>query len=219
MAQGFPGPGGGPPQGYGPQGYGPQQGYGPPGYGPPGYGPGVRPPSSSSSTLIIILVVVGFVVVGIGVFAALAIHGMNRFLQSAKTAEAKNTLNSIARSAQSAYERENFDDPLMPSGTAKSKHELCPSWKHPIPNEVPSGRKVAPSSADFEDPAVKCLRFEIYSPTYYQYNYEKTSDGFVVTATGDLDANGKQSHFKLKGTVSGGTVKIAPQIEEIDPDE
>ncbi len=53
-------------------------------------------------TLVELMIVVAI----IGVLAALAIYGVNKYLASAKTSEAKNTIGAIARGAAASYERE-----------------------------------------------------------------------------------------------------------------
>ena len=61
------------------------------------YGGSAPPASKFPVWIIILLVVVGLGVVGIGVFAALGIYGTRRYLASAKTSEAKNTIGAIAQ--------------------------------------------------------------------------------------------------------------------------
>src|SRR6185503_1030162 len=76
-------------------------------------------------TLVELMIVVAI----IGVLAALAIYGVNRYLKSAKTAEAKNTIGRIARSAAEAYDREFVKSELLKPGELSTVpvHSLCAS--------------------------------------------------------------------------------------------
>jgi len=183
--------------------YGPQQGYGP----PQGYGPqqGFPPPKKSNAlVIIIVLIVVG----GLGLLIAvpMAIYGVRRYLQSAKTSEAKNTLGAIGKAAVAAYERDKA---------------LCPSASEAVPKAPPSGRKYQSTDTDWQrDAAGKggfaCLKFSMQNPQYYSYSYTATDAGFIVTARGDLDADGNFSELTLEGKVQNGTAKLADGIKTKD---
>src|ERR1019366_6126315 len=56
------------------------------------------------------LMIVGAI---IGVLPALAIYGVRRYLASAKTAEAKNSIGAITRGAVAAYERETTPTEIL----------------------------------------------------------------------------------------------------------
>ena len=176
-----------PPHGYGPQGpgYGPQG----PGYGPPNYyaPPGYPPPQKSGGPWAILGVVA---LVAIPVLGILSIYGVRRYLSSAKSSEAKNTIGAIARGGAVAFERDG---------------KLCES-AGPVPPVVPAGRKHQSQSSDWD--GFKCLKFSLSMPQYYQYSYTRTADGFVVTARGDLDADGIFSEISQGGTVRNGSVVL-----------
>jgi type IV pilus assembly protein PilA len=119
------------------------------------------------------------VVAIIGVLAALAIYGVRRYLQSAKTSEAKNGIGAIIRGAVGAYERETTSTEALSEGTTGGafSHDVCGSAE-PVPPAVPAGSKYQPNSApgtDFETGSTlsgwKCLKFTITNPIYYQYHY------------------------------------------------
>jgi hypothetical protein len=236
MAQGWnPGPGS-PGPGYGqnpPPGYGQNP---PPGYGqnppPPGYGQHPPPPKKSNAGLIIGIVVGVLALIGggIGIASYVAVSGLNRYKQSAKTADAKNTLGTLSRNAMSAYEYERFDE--LASDDASVSHVLCKSAT-PVPATIPKGTRYQPSSLsgqDFETGTStegwKCLRFSSTTPTHYQYDYrvggkykgpsrggpDPGPDGFEVSAEGDLDGDGVTSLFTITGKVDkvSKTVKLAP---------
>src|SRR5262249_23716463 len=63
-------------------------------------------------TLVELMIVVAI----IGVLAALAIYGVNKYLASAKTSEAKNSVGAISRGASASFERESAKAELLIPG-------------------------------------------------------------------------------------------------------
>jgi type IV pilus assembly protein PilA len=193
----------------------PQNPYGPP-QGPP-------PPAKKTPDWLVIMVVLGVGgVVLVGTLAALAIYGVRRYLASAKSSEAKNTIGAIARGARASYERESI------RGSDGSAHVLCKSAT-PVPTSVASGMKYQPRSGggDFDtgdaETGWRCLRFSMTQPIYYQYHYQQGSgyltpsarpdpDGFEAAARGDLDGDGDTSLFSISGSAAGGTFTVSPSI-------
>jgi type IV pilus assembly protein PilA len=183
--------------------------------------PGPPRPKGIPGWLIAVIALIVSSVTILPIGAALAIYSIRRYLASAKSAEAKNTIGAIARNAAAAYERDPVD--------GSKRHALCASAQ-PVPSIVPRGMKYVPSrlaGMDFDqgDAATgwKCLRFSIASPTYYQYHYNAGGgwiaptnapgpDGFEAAAQGDLNADGHLSTFSRTGVVTGGTLKLATQI-------
>lgn len=247
MSEGFSGPPAAPPPGHGPQGYGPTgygppgygpPGYVPPGYGPPGYGPpgsippGYRPPKSGGGGIVIVVVLAIGAIFVLAIFGSLGIYGVRRYLQKAKTMEARNTVSAIARAAKSAYERDALD---TTGGSNGAKHRLCGA-AIPVPASVPVGRKYVPSPSDFESGDTvngwKCLRFAVGMPMYYQYEYrvggnykgparggrDPGPDGFEVSAEGDLDGDGIKSLFVQTGRIdrATNTVTLDPDVFIVD---
>jgi hypothetical protein len=160
----------------------------------------------------------------IGVASALGIYGVNRYLKSAKTTEAKLNIGRITRGAIEAYELERDPGPNL--------HMLCKSAVA-VPSEVPSGRKYVPSAEagrDFQTgdrtTGWRCLRFSTDTPTYYQYEYraggnykgparggpDPGPNGFEVSAEGDLDGDGKTSLFTLVGKVKNGSIERSTTV-------
>jgi len=173
----------------------------------------------------------------IGTGAALGIYGVRRYLSSAKTSEAKNTIGAISRGATAAYERERIGADGQ-TGT----HALCKS-AIPVPATVPRGRKYQPNTSpgkDFEtgdsETGWKCLKFGLTQPHYYQYTYNQGSgykgtargnptspgpNGYESAAEGDLDGDGNTALFIRTGTVDPktGRLKSATQIYIVDEHE
>lgn len=147
------------------------------------------------------------VVAIIGVLAALAIYGVTRYLASAKTSEAKNTVGAITRAAVGAYERETYDNQLLGDGavSATATHSLCKTADR-VPATTPVGTKYQPQTGaglDFNKgdnvTGWTCLNFSMTQPIAYSYGYVTgtgtglsgaTSNGFEVNAFGDIDADG-----------------------------
>ncbi len=206
-----------------------------PPYPPPGapYGAPYPPPQQQapvkkglSGCAIAAIVVVVLVVFGGGIFAAVGIYGVRRYLAAAKTAEAKNTIGAIARAATAAYERENGDE-LPSAKAAPIAHHLCDSAT-PVPKTVPAATKYQPSTApgqDFQSGSATagwtCLKFSMSQPMYYQYSYVKgagsgksgaTASGFEASARGDIDGNGTTSFFARGADIKNGIVSVSTQI-------
>lgn len=181
------------------------------------------PPKSSSVPLWLIIggVVLLVLVAIVGVLAVLGVYGTRKYIANAKTAEARNTLGMIGRSAVAAYE----DEGVTPND-AKIEHRLCPSATAPVPasKAMVSGKKYQSSPSEWTTDAGKnagfsCLKFEMNMPQYFQYEYEATATSFVARAHGDLNGNGVYSTFELRGQVVGDKLVVAPSIVEIDPEE
>jgi type IV pilus assembly protein PilA len=185
-------------------------------------------------TLVELMIVVAI----IGVLAALAIYGVRRYLASAKTSEAKNTVGAITRAAVSAYERETYNNQLLGDGlqSATMMHVLCASAAARVPPGAPPGTKYQPSTADGADfntgnniTGWKCLAFSMTQASYYSYMYAQgvgsglsaaTANGFEASALGDLDGNGANaavpgpnvSFFARGADVRNGTVVLSTEI-------
>jgi type IV pilus assembly protein PilA len=193
-----------------------------PGYPPqgpygqyPGY-PQQPPPKKKSNTLLVVLLVAGGVVLVLPILSVFAIFGVRKYLVNAKSAEARNTVAQIAKSAVDAYDA---GDPLT------GRHRICSSATLPVPTLRASVRGVKYQSApsDWEvdrrfGGGFSCLKFSMSFPQYYQYEYRRTSTGFVARAHGDLDGDGIVSTFEIEGIELAGAITLGP-LREIDPTE
>jgi type IV pilus assembly protein PilA len=194
-------------------------------------------------TLVELMIVVAI----IGVLAALAIFGVRKYLASAKSAEARNTIGAINRAAVAAYERENTQSELLPGGSTStaSNHALCLS-SQPVPNGAPPpAKKYQPLTGPGQDfnsgtstTGWKCLRFSMTEAHYYKYAYTSTGAGqnaapqiatqaptpagahWLAEAVGDLNGDGNQfSNFVGSGAIENGFAKISTTLAESNPDE
>ncbi|AGP37606.1 pilin [Sorangium cellulosum] len=192
-------------------------------------------------TLIEIMIVVAIV----GVLAALAVFGVRSYLSSAKTAEAKQTVGAIARSAVTQYERDLSISQILPAtgGSAASTHILCDSATQvPLDPARVRGRKYQPSTApgvDFMSGTAlagwQCLGFSIEAPIYFQYSYRvggsyvsellpgaplpTGAEAFEAAARGDLDGDGFTSTIVRTGEVRDGEIALSTVLyTNIDPE-
>ena len=134
-------------------------------------------------TLVELMIVVAI----IGVLAALAIYGVRRYLASAKTSEAKNSIGAIARGAVGAFERETTTQEIVDLGDTGTSfsHDVCDDAA-PVPSDPTNiaGKKYQANSEDGEDYETgnaeggwKCLKFNMSSPQYYSYSYAANRRG------------------------------------------
>ena len=178
-------------------------------------------------TLVELMIVVAI----IGVLAALAIYGVRKYLASAKTSEAKNTIGAISRGAAAAYERETTSAQLVAEGSSSSaaSNDLCFSATA-VPAVIPKGNKYQPNTSEGKDFEMgdtvtgwKCLKFSLTQPIYYQYSYLRGSVKtkapvagvyFEAAALGDIDSDDVTSSFARTGTVNTatGNLILATQI-------
>lgn len=169
-------------------------------------------------TLVELMIVVAIV----GVLAALAIYGVNKYVNNAKTTEARTAVGRIAKDAQTAYHRPRASGAILGVGeSAAFSNELCPAAT-PVPATVPAASKVQSNPTDWNHVGWACLRFSMTDPQQYQYNYTVTAttgEGatFTAIAVGNLDGDSTNSRFEMEGKVVGDSLLVSPNLTEVDP--
>jgi type IV pilus assembly protein PilA len=174
-------------------------------------------------TLVELMIVVAI----IGVLAALAIYGVNKYLANAKTSEARNALGQISKDASTAFQREAMAGAVLSAGSsAQISNRLCPVTSS-VPANLASVKaaKYQSAAADWSGNAGwACLKFSMTDPQYYMYQYVPSGSGdegntYAATAQGDLDGDTTASVFTMNGKVQGGVLTAAPTVVETNPEE
>ena len=183
--------------------------------------------SSRGFTLVELMIVVAI----IGILAALAIAGVRKYMTSAKSAEARNSIGTISGLASGVWTSEKMKGAILPDGgTIGATHNLCDSA--PLtPTTVPKGVKYQSAAADGSDyhtgdsyTGWKCLGFALDAPQYFSYQYKLAGTfaaptGFDASAQGDLNADTKTSLFNRTASIVGNEIKLGPSIDEYNADE
>jgi len=177
--------------------------------------------NSQGFTLIELMIVVAIV----GILAVLAVYGVRKYLQNAKTAEAKNSLGIIAKDSSVAWDKESMAGSVLALGTSStSSHSLCAAGAA-VPATYTAGQKYQSQASDWAAGGWPCLKFTMEEPQYYIYSYTSASPSsmtgasYTATANADLDANGVTSTFSITGSTNAGILNNAPNITITNEDE
>jgi len=155
-------------------------------------------------TLIELMIVVAI----IGILAAVAVPAFMDYIKRAKKTEATLQLNKIGKNAKRFYV-ENAQyvadvGPDLPEG--KPGVGGCCGGHGALPNHC----KADPAA--WTDPgtagAWKTLDFEIDEDSLFYYGYNGVATSFTATATGDLDCDGNEIVYTLKGIAVNGTPAV-----------
>jgi len=119
----------------------------------------------------------------LGTMSAIGVYGVRRYLQSAKVAEAKNTISGISRAVVGWAE-----------GDGTHARHKCPPSAPPVPKDIPAGVKYASSDADWTG-TWRDIHFGMVTPQYYRYRIDTAPGGkkCTIIAEGDLDGDGVTS--------------------------
>jgi hypothetical protein len=118
-----------------------------------------------------------------GATATLGISALRRYVAQTKTAEARNTLQELAKRLMG----------LVATAKARGEAARFPPSAPPVPTEVPHASKWA--NPDWSHPTWRAIGFLIEMPIYYRYQIVTSPDRkhVVVRAEGDLNGDGKTS--------------------------
>jgi hypothetical protein len=116
------------------------------------------------------------------VYAAIAIPAFMKYIRRSKTVEASmNTRRMADAVAQLSAQQWSAlaDSDWTPAGSACGQ----------------PGDKFPANASAFAGEPWATIGFSVSDPHYYQYRVKRDAGGFVVEARGDLDCDGKFSHF------------------------
>lgn len=160
------------------------------------------------------LVELMIVVVIIGILAALAIYGVQKYVTNSKSAEARMAVGRMSKDAAAYFEAEKMaGEVLSLGGSVGVSRQLCPSASFAIPSAlVNDGEKFQPDAATWNDNAGwTCLKFSMTQPIYFSYDY--VSDGAATAAAASGDG-----YTAFAAANLGGAVKTIYQNASITAD-
>jgi type IV pilus assembly protein PilA len=147
-------------------------------------------------TLIELMIVVAI----IGILAAVAIPAFMDYIKRGKKSEAALQLNKIGKNNKRTY-AETGSYVVGIGGTAPAKQTTgCCGYPD---NHCP----VDP--VGFSDTAWRKLDFQIDEPSLFSYSYNGLAATFTALADGDLDCDGTEIHYTLKGTAVNGNPAVS----------
>lgn len=177
------------------------------------------------------------VVVIIGILAALAIYGVQKYVANSKSAEARQMLGRMSKDMLTFFEGENQKYAILDlGGSAEITQSLCPTAAA-LPLTPPKRGKELLALSSFSDSAGwQCLGTTITTPIYYAYSMVSAQTGsldalvaaasgdtFDAIAQGDLDGDDDLSTFTLGGIVRDGgngmQLVLATTVQEENPEE
>jgi hypothetical protein len=138
---------------------------------------------SSFPIWLVVILAIPLLLAMLGVFAALAVYGVRRYITNAKAAEGMHVSAAIASGvARCAAEP---DERGQPRGLPETTHSVPPS----LP--AVSGKKYQSAASEWSQPAFVCAGFVLTDPQYFQYQWVRSSaTSGTVIALADLDGDG-----------------------------
>lgn len=138
----------------------------------------------------------------VGVSSAVAIPAFVRYTQRAQSSEAKITTRQIYQMAM----MRQMEDKLPDSAPLTPPDDPCKA----------GGSSYTATATTWKHPTWVGLGFAPIGEQRYRYAFERTADGFVVRAIGDLDCDGVQSTYEMRATTGEDGMMVGTP-SEIDP--
>jgi type IV pilus assembly protein PilA len=149
--------------------------------------------------IVLIVVAVG-APIALGIFSALAIYGVRKYIMNAKRAEAAHVLASWSKGMVTCGEKDGL-----------------PLTSAPVPASLAavSGKKYQSASSEWSDPAFVCAGFSVSDPQYFQYQWVQVSpaEGSML-AQADLDGDGNvDERVEVRVSCNAGRCTASPSSQ------
>ena len=171
------------------------------------------------------LVELMIVVVIIGILAALAIYGVQKYVTNSKSAEARMAVGRMSKDAAAYFEAEKMAGAILPVNSAAGvSRQLCPGAGGAIPTvTINEGEKYQPAAADWNATGWSCLKFSMTQPVYFRYMYASegtttasavANDGYTAYSEAILGGAYKKIYQNANIVGTGATLQllIAPAL-------
>jgi hypothetical protein len=143
----------------------------------------------------------------LGMAASLAIPSFTKYLNQAKTMEAQFNLGRLREGVIAYYGEHHTRDGrrfAFPPSTGWTPAAACCGQP---------GDRCAADVGAYSGATWQALHFGLSESHHYQYRFSSEGRGerarFTVEARGDLDCDGRWSHFQIRGSIArGGELKI-----------
>lgn len=174
------------------------------------------------------LVELMIVVVIIGILAALAIYGVQKYVTNSKSAEARMAVGRMSKDAAAYFEAEKMAGAtLTVGGTAGVTRQLCPTASAVPASAQDEGVKYQAGATDWNGEGWKCLNFSMTQPIYFAYKYisdgsttaaASSGDGYTAYAQANLGGVAKEIYQNAQITGTGASLQllVAPALCETD---
>ena len=145
------------------------------------------------------------VIVIVGVLAATASYGYQKFLRKSKSTEVRGNLNTIAKNVLLYYSVQSYDKQGNP---LPKEFPLLPYTPPANPCSTGSAR-YKKGIGIWKQQGWDKISFSISSSHYYQYKVDTSGKGanakFTIVARGDLDCDSIYSIYKVRGKINNQT--------------
>jgi len=139
------------------------------------------------------------VVAVIGILAAVAIPTFIKYLRKTKTVEAVEALDKIKIGAREYFVVDHWSS----TGTLITRR--FPDAISAVPVTGPCCQRCLNSSTDWDGAGWNWLKFALTDPHYYAFDFTTSGSTlaavYTARARGDLDCDGVQSTFELRGSI------------------
>jgi type II secretory pathway pseudopilin PulG len=170
---------------------------------------------------VVVVAVVVSVVMVIGILAAIAIPSFIKYKRRAESSEATFSLSRIVYGATAYWDAERDGERDEGGELVASRLRRFPDsvdWTPKLPPCEGGAPRYHPDDKDWEHPTWRALAFAMATRHRYRYRFTSRGQGdratFTVEAEGDLNCDGRRSHYQRVARVEGGKVVVDPVVTE-----